>query len=369
MPFETPAHIPGNRLRVPASTTPTGQRFRVVIVYKNLARAFSSHIGLGVTALNIQKVLRARGIACEVWGVNSVAGLRERLAAAPAGSITHIVIFSPWISGADIQDIAIMNSGIEFAVTCHSNVAFLAADSRAFHLIREYMDVETATANFHLAGNSAALSSWIANTYNEVCWALPNMYYIDATAIPARQPFSGDLVRIGCFGAQRLLKNILAAGAAALELASQMRIDLEFWVSSTRQEGEGSSGVARSLKEMFVGVKFAKLIENSWEPWPQFRQTVRHMDLLMQPSFTESFNVVTADGVAEGVASVVGHAIDWVPSDWQAEVDDVDDIARTGKRLLLDPHAPVDGLNALTKHNNVAFDDWLKYLNDTTSHM
>ncbi len=29
------------------------------------------------------------------------------------------------------------------------------------------------------------------------------------------------------------------------------------------------------------------------------------MHLLLQPSYTESFNMVTADGVAEGVASVV----------------------------------------------------------------
>jgi hypothetical protein len=32
--------------------------------------------------------------------------------------------------------------------------------------------------------------------------------------------------------------------------------------------------------------------------------------LLLQPSFTQSFNVVTADGVHQGVPSVVSDAID-----------------------------------------------------------
>ena len=61
-----------------------------------------------------------------------------------------------------------------------------------------------------------------------------------------------------------------------------------------------------------------KLVENGWQSWPKFRQSVAHMHLLLQPSYTESFNMVTADGVAEGVPSVVSHAIDWAPEHWKA---------------------------------------------------
>ena len=51
------------------------------------------------------------------------------------------------------------------------------------------------------------------------------------------------------------------------------------------------------------------------------------MHVLLQPSFTESFNVVTADGIAEGVPSVVSDAIDWVPRRWMAKADDPRDVA------------------------------------------
>ena len=372
MPFEAKNHTPGTRARVPAITTPLNRQFRVALVYKNFGVTPASHIGLGVTALNTAKYLRAKGIYTDVWGITSIEGLIAKIIEARTEPpniqpLTHIVISAPWLSAADLQDIAINNSSLEFAVASHSNVGFLAADPKAFQLIRQYMSVETATPNFHLAGNSPRLSAWISNTYNDVCWTLPNLYYLDATAINPRPAFSGDLVRIGCFGADRILKNILSAGAAALEIASTLRIDLEFYISGKRQEG--AYRTTKSLEEMFAGLKWAKLIQNDWQSWPNFRQTARHMDLGLQPSFTETFNVVTADLVAEGVASVVGHAIDWVPLSWQAQVDDVSDIASVGLALLRNPKAPIDGLNALTAHNEQGFVDWSTYLTDTTPHL
>jgi hypothetical protein len=86
------------------------------------------------------------------------------------------------------------------------------------------------------------------------------------------------------------------------------------------------------------------------------------MHLLIQPSYTESFNMVTADGVAEGVPSVVSHAIDWAPSHWKASVDDVREIARVGRYLLSDPHGPADGLAALIRHNREGLESWKRYL-------
>lgn len=372
MPFHPTAHTPANFSRVPAATTPQQRPFRVALVYKNFGHTPSSHIGLGVTALNTAKYLRARGVYSDVWGVTTIHGLKEKIAEARTEPpsiqpLTHVVISAPWLKSEDLQDLAIINGSVEFAVTSHSNVGFLAADPKAFQLIREYMDVETQTANFHLAGNSPRLSTWIQNTYNDPCWTLPNLYYLDATAVPQRPPFSGDIVRIGCFGAQRLLKNILSAGAAALEIASGMRIDLEFWINSNRIEGAPST--VRSLREMFAGVRWAKLVEQPWESWPKFRQIVRHMDLVLHPSFTESFSVVSADAVAEGVAVVTGNAVDWTPPDWKAKVDDVSHIAQVGRRLLLDPKAPGEGLAALTAHNESGFASWKTYLHNTVPHM
>jgi len=373
MPFHSAQHVPGNFARIPATTTPQGRNFRVALMYKNFGRTPSGHIGLGVTANQTCKYLQAKGIYCDVWGCNNFDDLKARIVQArtePPGihPLTHIVISAPWLGAEDLQDIAILNPSLDFIVVSHSNVGFLAADPNAFKLIRDYMHVEASVPNFHLAGNSSRLATWVQKTYSMPCWTIPNLYYLDATtAQPHRVPFNGDLVRIGCFGAQRLLKNILSAGAAALTIANTLRVDLEFYINSGRVEGP--QGTLASLHQMFSGLRYAKLIEVPWEEWSPFRTTVAHMDLMMQPSYTESFNVVTADGIARGVASVVGRAIEWAPSKWVAAVDDPDDIARVGESLLLSRNAAVDGLNALTAHNEKGFQEWAKYLTDTTPHL
>jgi hypothetical protein len=86
------------------------------------------------------------------------------------------------------------------------------------------------------------------------------------------------------------------------------------------------------------------------------------MHLLLQPSYTESFNVVTADGAAEGVPSVVSHAIEWAPSNWKAQVDDARDIARVGVKLLRSRWAAPRGFAALKSHNQRAMRQWLGFL-------
>ena len=61
--------------------------------------------------------------------------------------------------------------------------------------------------------------------------------------------------------------------------------------------------------------------------------------------------MVTADGIAEGISSVVSDAICWAPAYWRAPVDHVLEIARVGRHLLCDPLAPGDGYRALLAHN------------------
>lgn len=373
MPFESTQHTPGNHARAAAATTPMGRPYRVALVYKNFKGAVgSNHIGLGVTALNTAKYLRAMGIYTDVWGVTDVAGLKAKLTEAETvprnmQQVTHVVISAPWLAAADLQDIAILNPHIVFACASHSNVAFLAADPNAFKLVRQYTHVERSTPNFHLAGNSSRLATWVAGSYSVPCWTIPNLYYLDGSVTPNREMYSGGTLRIGCFGAMRILKNILTAGAAALQIGNEMRVNVEFWVSAGRNEG--AQGTLQSLREMVDGLYSIQIVERPWQEWSQFVQTIGHMHLLVQPSFTETFNVVTADGIARGVPSVVSTAINWAPAAWKADSDDPSAIAAVGQQLLHNPKAPTDGLNALTAYNTAAFTEWQKFLTNTTPHM
>jgi hypothetical protein len=185
---------------------------------------------------------------------------------------------------------------------------------------------------------------------------LPNMYSLDRTLTKAHAR-SGRLLRIGSFGATRPLKNLLTAGAAALEIASRLGADLEFWVSSGRAEGGGDT-ITRALEALYANLPSAKIVQSGWQSWPAFRRIVGHMDLLVQPSYTESFCMVVADGVGQGIPAVTSDAIDWVPPRWQACSDNADDIAEVAIGLLHNPHAASDGLAALKAHNTQGLAAW-----------
>ena len=331
---------------------------RLILAYRNFAANRNiSHIGLGVAAMNTAKSLRKIGVAAEVWPIVNAAELRSRL----DSTISHVVVSAPWIPSADWQQIVAAFPDTRFAVNCHSNVGFLQADTNGVKLVREAMEIERSTWNFHVAGNSRKFCRWVRDAYSVACAYLPNLYCLDAVAAPKRPLYQGGALRIGAFGATRPLKNFMSAAAAALEIAARMRADLELWVSSGRTEG-GGAGVLDAVRAMTSGLAYVKLVEGGWQSWPKFRATVANMHLLLQPSYTESSNMVTADGVAEGVPSVVSDAIDWAPDHWKAHADDVTDIARVGRSLLGDSYAAEDGFEALTLHNTAGLDAWRSFL-------
>jgi hypothetical protein len=335
---------------------------RVILAYKNFAANRNiSHIGLGVTAMNTAKSLRSRSITADVWPVTSSNEICSRLLSEEAAPATHVIISAPWIPTVELATLASRFPNTHFLVTCHSNLGFLQADPNAMRLVREGVELERQTWNFRIAANNQRLVKWLTDAYSVPATWIPNLYHLDDTVKTARPPYAGGTLRIGAFGATRPLKNFMTAAGAAVEIASLMRADTELWMSSGRNEGGGS--VMEAIRQMTAGLHHFKVVETGWQSWPQFRQTVRNMHLLLQPSYTETFNVVTADGIAEGVPSVVSDAIEWAPGNWKARADDVDHIARTGVRLLRDKSAPRRGLRALESYNKRAFQAWRDLLN------
>ena len=335
---------------------------RVILAYKNFAanRAVS-HIGLGVTAMTTAKSLRSAGVPTDVWAITSSQDLSNQLkAVASTAPASHVVVSAPWIPTPELANLTAAHPETRFAVTCHSNLGFLQADPGAMRLVREGLELQRSTWNFHVAANNQRLCNWVKDTYGSWCTYIPNLYYLDTLSGQDRAPFTGGTLRIGAFGATRPLKNFLTAAGAALEISSRMRSDLEFWMSSGRNEGAGP--LVNAIQQMMAGLPHVRIVENGWQTWPQFRQTVRHMHLLLQPSYTETFNVVTADGIAEGVPSVVSHAIEWAPEKWKAQVDDVHQIATVGVNLLKDKRAARRGLKALRQYNQRAMAHWREFL-------
>ncbi len=171
--------------------------------------------------MNTVKSLRRAGIPAEVWPVVDVHDLRMRLERAP--QVTHAVISAPWIPTADLQRLTTDYLEIQFAVNCHSNVGFLQADSNGVRLFGEGLEIERGSHNFRMAGNSRKFTNWVQAAFGVPCAYLPNLYYLDEH-VPAHLPvFGGGILRIGAFGATRVLKNLMSAAGAAMAISRRFR--------------------------------------------------------------------------------------------------------------------------------------------------
>lgn len=335
---------------------------RVGIFFKNFANWTGlSHVGLNVAALTNARVLRQRGIHTTVFpvcnNVDVVDGILEyeRDHKKP---LTHVIISAPWMSRYDLTNLVEFFPDIQFVVECHSNVGFLQADPNAMTIIRAVIALSNTHSNILLGGNSEPFVKWASEVYGTHVVLLPNLYPISP---PAKKRWDGFLpIRIGVFGAVRPQKNFMTAAAAAMLIQQNVQLPVELHMS-TGGEGDGGS-VSRAIDQMVAGIPSFTLIRHLWQPWEEFIQTVEKMDLMIQPSYTESFNMVTADGIVMGVPSVVSNAIRWAPNSWKADSDDVLDIARVGTKLLKSRFSVYRGMRALKKSNRYALKHWFRYL-------
>lgn len=331
----------------------------VLIVYRNLQAAVpgTSHVGLGVNSLHTVKVLRQAGVPCDVVGIRNRADLDREVSARPA--TTHVVIEAPFLAGPDLLSFCMANSRVQVCSRVHSQVAFLQVEAGAIVLMREYIRIQDHTPNFRLAANSPRLADFLGQVYATRPQLLPNLYYPSHGGRAAHRVPTGT-VKVGSFGAIRLMKNHITAAASALMLASAHRLDLEFYLSVNREEN--GRGVLDAIRALFAGVADAKLVEVPWACWSDFRRTIATLDLHVQLSMSETFNITCADAISAGVPSVIGEAIDWMPSSWVAPIDDAEAAARVGWQLLNDPFAAEDGQKALAAFNADSLKTWMAWL-------
>lgn len=331
----------------------------LALCYKNFAANPNiSHIGLGVSALNTAKVLKRHGVAVRAFAINSVVDLDAFLRANP--STTHVVISAAWLPVLDLGKLIVRYPQIEFVVNIHSNVGFLQADSNGVELLRQYVHLQKELLNFRVSGNNLQFTDWLSEAYSIASLFLPNLYYLDHTTVMNRPLYNGGTIRIGAFGACRPLKNFMTAAGAAISISKELRVPVDFWMNGGRPDGGGS--IERAIRNLLRHQPNVQLHILNWAAWPEFGDFLETLHLMIQVSYTESFNMVTADGIARSVPSVVSSAIDWVPERWVAKSDDPLDVARVGRNLICDPHAVVDGVKALERHNHAGLLAWAEFL-------
>jgi hypothetical protein len=228
---------------------------------------------------------------------------------------THVFIEGYWVVPEKFDVLKPLHPKVKWYVRCHSELPFLSQEGIAMTWTYEYFK-----RGVGVAGNSPRISSeltrirrWADNPTRDglLTPELPNYYPVALEKHHQRKsPFS-DTFDIGCFGAIRPLKNHLVQAMAAMDFASHHGRKLRFHVNVGRIEMNGANSI-KNLRALFNGAnENFELVEHPWMPHDKFLDLIRKMDMVVQVSFTETFNIVAADAANLGVPIVVSKEIPW----------------------------------------------------------
>lgn len=338
------------------------QSVRVLFYYRSYANVPGiSHAGLGISATNNYKVLRQNGIDALLKPLVDEVDMGKQLEDDPG--ITHVVTSAPWITTDTLRKTANLYPEVTFACNVHSNIGFLQTDPTSIKRIREEIDLEQWTHNFHIAGNSERYCEAMTDMYRVPCTFLPNMYYLDDTNNTGHvNIWTGGTLRVLIGGAPRAQKNVTTGAAGAVIAARELGAPLELWLNSGRNDGGEATRILNAVRAMTDGLPNVTVKYLPWSSWPDFRRFAATVHIGVQMSTTETYNIVTADLASQGVPSIVAPSITWAPTEWYADVDHASDVGRRMIQVLLDPRSGRRGLQALADRNALCLTAWKRYL-------
>lgn len=284
-----------------------------------------------------------------------------------------VVIEAYWVVPEKFDELRKVCPNVRFIVRNHSEAPFLANEGIAFDWTLKYLE----RPNVIMSCNSPRMLKevrflasqkfphWTKKQIEAVVPYLPNYYPIfpdnDARIDP-----SAAVLNVGCFGAVRPLKNHVSQAIAAMMAADKLGKRLNFHVNAGRVEGRGEP-ILKNLQSIFSHYPQHNLIHHPWRPHTEFKDVVKRMDVVSQVTFSETFNIVAADAVSQGVPVVVSKEIRWANDLFYADPTSTDDIA---DKILLAYSVKKNfpwwnpSLGGLKKYNRDSVRIWGNYFTD-----
>lgn len=226
---------------------------------------------------------------------------------------THVIIEALWVVPEKFNILSKLHPNVEWIIRLHSELPFLAGEGIAIDWIGSY----SLHKNIKIGVNAPRMMNEVIEylktkgTYNNNAIYLPNYY---PQEYKTNQYQDKEYLDIGCFGAVRLLKNHMVQALAAIKAANKLGKKLRFHVNIGRIEMNGGP-VMHNLLALFENIENSghQLINHKWAPREQFLELCAKMDVGMQCNFSETFNIVGADLVSQGVPLVGSKEIPWLP--------------------------------------------------------
>lgn len=281
-----------------------------------------------------------------------------------------VMIEAFWVVPSKFPVLTKLHPNVIWVVRLHSELPFLANEGVAMEWMQDIFDMP----NVLLALNSDKTTHDISkffeakfphhkHTIHEKIIFLPNYYPVDKSSTKYTLD-EKDWIDVGCFGAIRPMKNQLIQAFAAIEYARKNDLGLLFHINAQRIE-RGDNAL-RNIRSLFaeLGNGF-QLVEHDWLEHKDFIKLVRTMDIGLQMSFSETFNIVAADFVNNGVPFVGSKEIPFLFPLFQADPTSTTDIVKKmGTALRRKKYVPFfsPSKTDLTIYVNKARQTWLEFL-------
>lgn len=241
---------------------------------------------------------------------------------------------------------------IQIFVHVHSHLPFLTEEGNGVMKINEYISMGVGVIYNCYEAWSCLKYLGVKNSY-----LLENIYLFEQfTQLKEEDEF----LDVACFGSLRSMKNQPMQAMAAIMAAESMNKKLRFHMNLGRNEG--GNAVRSTLTSIFDAFQQHELVRVDWMEQKEIIQYCRKMDLGMQLSMTESFNLVAADYTSAGIPMVVSNEIRWAFGEFSSCTFPHDIMARIG--MAIKNKTQIVSMNSqnLKDHNEKAIKQWSDFL-------
>lgn len=220
---------------------------------------------------------------------------------------THVIIEALWVVPSKFEILTEKHPNVEWIIRLHSDIPFLANEGIAVDWIYKYLEYK----NVKVSINSKRADREFSLVTGENFLYLPNYYPVGFFNKNKPCIKHKKILNVGCFGAVRPMKNHLLQAFASIEYANKNNKILHFHINVGRVENNGDP-VLKNLRSLFENNPKHSLIEHKWMTHDKFVNVLQKMDIGLQVSFSETFNIVAADLVNNNIPVVVSDEISWV---------------------------------------------------------
>ena len=257
---------------------------------------------------------------------------------------------------------------LQWVIRVHSDIGFLSAETLSLSYINDYIALNK--NNLTIAPNHKPFTEYLSNALRYELIYLPNVIHEKKhEGWDNGNSHESPIINVGCFGALRLLKNQPFQALCAIKAADILEKKLHFHITADVHKDPVLNPVVKNLEELFKNSPH-KLIKHDWQENDNFAEIIEKMDLGLQLSYTESFNIVAADFINCEVPIIVGEAIWWMPNILKTSTIDYDKTVRKIMAIYQNKDSNFIKLlmiRSLSRYNRESKRVWDKFLEEKFS--